>query len=179
MRPSLPPVPHPRTGTDACDGCGSCIDRRRFLATGVGSAALVALASLLPAPLRGAPVREVAARRRGAELRYPLPPADDVQVDRDNEVILVRHAGVVAAFALSCPHQRSMLRWREGDAIFQCTKHHSEYSPVGVYQKGRATRNMDRLALRLEADEVIVDPDTRFESDQDPAGWEAAHLEVA
>jgi nitrite reductase/ring-hydroxylating ferredoxin subunit len=163
---------------EQCDGCGSCVGRREFLRTGLGAAAVAALAALLPTGAEATPVRWTRASTRGGELRYPLPATDGVDVDRSNELILVRHEGVVTAFALSCPHQRSMLRWREGDGIFQSTKHHSEYGPLGVYQKGRATRNMDRLLIRREGDELVVDPSTKYQSDEDPQGWASAALKV-
>jgi nitrite reductase/ring-hydroxylating ferredoxin subunit len=163
---------------DDCTGCGSCVGRRDFLRTGLGAAAVAALAALLPTDAGAAPVRWTRSLGRGGELRYAVPTADGVDIDRSNELILVRHAGVVTAFALSCPHQRSMLRWREGDGIFQCTKHHSEYDPMGVFQKGRATRNMDRLLIRREGDELVVDPSTIYQSDEDPQGWASAALKV-
>ena len=161
-----------------CTGCGSCVGRRDFLRTGLGAAAMAALAAFLPTRAEATPLRWTQALGRGGELRYPVPAADGVEVDRSNELILVRHQGVVTAFALSCPHQRSMLRWREGKEIFQCTKHHSEYDPMGVYQKGRATRNMDRLLVRLEGDEIVVDPSTTYHSDDDPQGWASAAVKV-
>jgi len=164
---------------DACAGCGSCPSRREFFRVGVGAAVVAAVAAVLPASAAGAtPIRWIRSVGSGGPLRYPVPGADGADVDRDHEVILVRYQGVVAAFALSCPHQRSMLRWREKDGIFQCTKHHSEYSPTGVYEKGRATRNMDRLGISLEGSEVVVDPDTVFHSDDDPAGWDAAVVQA-
>lgn len=163
---------------DACTGCGSCVGRRDFLRTGLGAAAVAALAALLPAGAEAAPVRWTRTLGSGGELRYPVPATDGVDVDRSNEVILVRHQGLVSAFALSCPHQRSMLRWREGDGIFQCTKHHSEYDPTGVFQKGRATRNMDRLLIRREGDELVVDPSTIYHSDEDAQGWASAAVKV-
>jgi nitrite reductase/ring-hydroxylating ferredoxin subunit len=159
---------------ESCDGCGSCgMDRRGFVALGLG---LVA-AAWLPSELRAASIDSIrAAATSGVadELRYPTPSSDGVQVDRDNEVILVRQGTTIAAFALSCPHQRSMLRWREKDGIFQCTKHHSQYLPTGEFQKGRATRNMDRLAIRVEGDEVVVNAGTIYHSDEDASGWDDA-----
>jgi len=38
----------------------------------------------------------------------------------------------------------------------------------------RATRNMDRLGIRLEGSEVVVDPTTVYHSDDDPGGWASA-----
>jgi nitrite reductase/ring-hydroxylating ferredoxin subunit len=160
------------SGSD-CESCGSCLDRRDFIAAGFGSALLITLAGALPSRAAAAPIRWIASLG-SAPLRYPLPAGDGVSVDREHEVILVRAGGVVSAFALSCPHQRSMLRWLDGDRIFQCTKHRSRYTPLGEYRDGRATRNMDRLSIRLDGAEVVVDPSTVFKSDKDPGGWAAA-----
>ena len=139
---------------------------------------MAALAAMIPGGASGLEVRAARGFLSEGVLRFPVPASDGVQIDAANEVILVRRSGTVSAFALSCPHQRSMLRWREADGIFQCSKHRSEYSPVGVYLKGRATRNMDRLAVRLEGGEIVVDPGTVYESDQDPQGWAAAVVTV-
>jgi Rieske Fe-S protein len=103
-----------------------------------------------------------------------VPAADGVQIDRDNEVILVRWQSAVYAFNLSCPHQNTALRWDGADARFQCPKHHSKYQPDGTFISGRATRNMDRFTLRLDANTIIVDVDAMHKSDEDQAGWSAA-----
>jgi nitrite reductase/ring-hydroxylating ferredoxin subunit len=108
------------------------------------------------------------------QVAYAVPDRDGVSVDRDNELILVREAGAVYAFALSCPHQRSMLKWQEKDNQFRCTKHGSKYEPSGEYVSGRATRGMDRYAVRVEAGQVVVDKSRKFLQDEDPAGWEGA-----
>ena len=36
---------------------------------------------------------------------------------------------------------------------------------------GRATRNMDRLAVRLDGTTLVVDVNRMLQSDKDPAGW--------
>lgn len=100
--------------------------------------------------------------------------ADGVSIDKANEVILVRHGGSVYAFALSCPHQNTALRWNADEGRFQCPKHKSRYQPDGTFISGRATRNMDRLPIRREGGNVVVDVDRMFESDKDEAGWKAA-----
>ncbi|MCJ7630021.1 MAG: Rieske (2Fe-2S) protein [Longimicrobiales bacterium] len=168
------PAPPP---DEPCEGCGSCLARREFLRVGVGAAAVAALAALFPG--QAAAVRWTEPTGTGPPLRYPVPQSDGVEIDKSGEVILVRQGITVFAFALSCPHERSMLRWREGDGIFRCSKHHSEYSSQGVFQKGRATRNMDRLAVRLEGNELVVDPDTVFLSDENPEGWASALVSLA
>ena len=48
------------------------------------------------------------------------------------------------------------------------------YQPDGVFISDRATRNMDRFAVRRDAGTIVVDVDKVFKSDQDAAGWAAA-----
>jgi nitrite reductase/ring-hydroxylating ferredoxin subunit len=112
------------------------------------------------------------------EVAYPLPEADGVSVDRDRELILARSAGAVYAFALSCPHQRSLLKWREKDGRFRCTKHGSQYEPDGEYVSGRATRGMDRYAVRIEEGQVFVDMSRKYLQDEDLQGWEGASARI-
>lgn len=149
------------------DDCKDC-SRRDFLKDGV-VAAFAAFGS----------VRLLeAAARAGTHVSYPIPAADGANIDRGNEVILVRWSNAVFAFALSCPHQRTALRWRENDARFQCPKHKSKYRPDGTFISGRATRGMDRYAIRREANMVTVDTSTLHKQDKNPAGWNAAFIRV-
>jgi len=150
------------------------VNRRDFFRVGLGAAALALLGTFVPGRADASLVGWTQATLRDGLLRFPIPAGDAVEVDRANEVIVVRSGTRLFAFALSCPHQRSMLRWREKDGIFQCTKHRSEYQPSGEYMKGRATRNMDRLAVSLEGGELVVDPSAVFHSDEDAAGWASA-----
>ncbi len=89
-------------------------------------------------------------------------------------MILVRWQGSVYAFALSCPHQHTALRWEEDDGRFQCPKHHSKYEPDGTFISGRATRGMDRYAVQVEQGQVSVDAGTLYRQDKDPEGWKSA-----
>jgi Rieske Fe-S protein len=116
--------------------------------------------------------------RAGDEHTYPIPAADGAVIDRDTEVILVRYQGKVFAFALSCPHQNTALKWLADEGRFQCPKHKSRYQPDGTFISGRATRGMDRFALRRDGDKVVVLLDTLFKQDKDPAGWAGADLTV-
>ena len=145
--------------------CAQCIlrDRRRFLFEAAG----LALAAL------GLPPR-VAQAHPADGPRYPVPATDGVQIDRDNQVILVRWQNAVYAFNLSCPHQNTALRWDGADARFQCPKHHSKYQPDGTFIEGRATRNMDRFTVRRDADMIVVDVDDMHKSDDNQATWASA-----
>jgi nitrite reductase/ring-hydroxylating ferredoxin subunit len=112
------------------------------------------------------------------EKRYPIPAADGVAVDKDNDVIIARVAGRVYAFALSCPHQHTALRWDDGDHEFRCPKHKSRYRPDGTFIEGRATRDMDRLAIRRDGAAIVVDVDTLYQQDENQAAWSGAFVAV-
>lgn len=163
-----------------CDGCGDLAGRRAFLRE-LGAAAAAALAAA-GVPWRTAAALPVLASRGAANGRqmvsYPIPAADGVEIDKKHEVILVRYAGAVYAFALSCPHQNTALRWNDGESRFQCPKHKSRYQPDGTFISGRATRNMDRLPIRRDGAQVVVDVGRVFESDQDKAGWSGAVVKL-
>ena len=145
----------------SCEGCGGRSGRREFLREFAGLALLIVV---------GRP------RPSSSEVEYPIPAADGALVDRENQVIVVRHAGECYAFALSCPHQNTALRWIAEDLRFQCPKHKSKYAPDGAYLSGRATRNMDRLPIRREGNRLLVNAERVYESDRDAAGWAAARV---
>ena len=171
------------SGSEQADGCGGCDlhgDRRHFIARTM--AAIAAASVLMPGVVRAEEltgfVMHHARRDAGGLARYPIPAADGATIDMEHEVIIVRTAGKVYAFALSCPHQRAMLRIKGGDTAFQCPKHKSEYRIDGAFIRGRATRNMDRLAIRKEGTELVVDIDSEIRSDDDAAAWAAAVVTV-
>lgn len=105
---------------------------------------------------------------------YPTPGEDGVTIDKDNEVVVARYQKAIYAFALSCPHQRTMLKWLGQEGRFQCTKHKSKYQPDGTFISGRATRNMDRHPIKIEGGNVVVDLETTIQSDKEQAAWDAA-----
>ena len=166
------------TRDEDCDGCPLVTDRREFL-RGASALALAALTFALPIRSASATVIRSALGNRKKLLSYPVPAADGVDIDRDNDIILVRYQGSVYAFALSCPHQNTALRWNDGNGRFQCPKHHSQYTPDGVFITGRATRNMDRLMIRRDAgNNIVVDPDTFYQSDENPNEWKSAFIKL-
>lgn len=115
---------------------------------------------------------------QGDERRFPIPAADSVNIDRSAQMIVVRDQGHAFVFALSCPHQNYALKWVDGDHRFHCTKHDSVYEEDGRHVSGRATRNMDRYAIRRDGDAIIVNIHKWFESDKDPNGWNGATITV-
>jgi len=175
---------------DACgDACSlhdalmtpGAIERRAFFrAAGLALASLGLLgAGAGNAEAQPARLYNEIVGRDGAiaeEKHYTVPAADGVSIDRDNSVIVARAAGKVYAFALSCPHRNTALRWNEGDHEFQCPKHHSRYTSDGTFIDGRATRNMDRLAVRRAGTDLIVDIDKVYQQDENPREWAAAFV---
>jgi nitrite reductase/ring-hydroxylating ferredoxin subunit len=154
----------PKLASSECGQCEFGDERRRFIGAALG----FAFAAALPARLAHA------LTSRGTEHRYPIPAGDSVAIDADNGVILVRWTGKVYALNLACPHQNTALRWQEDEHRFQCPKHKSRYQPDGTFIEGRATRSMDRLALRRDGEAVLVDLDKMFKQDEDQAGWTGA-----
>lgn len=149
-----------------CDDC-PIPGRRAFLRD---VSAWLAAAFITPLPLRFGRALAV----RDAFHTYAIPEADGATIDKDNQVILVRTENKAYAFNLSCPHQNTALRWHPEDNQFQCPKHHSRYQPDGVFISGRATRSMDRFALKKDGGTLVVDLDKLFRQDQDATDWEAA-----
>ena len=158
----------------SCGECGAA-GRRDFLIDAIRAGALV-LASLgLSTTADAMPVRFVNALSNAAsDKSYAIPTADGVQIDKENEVILSRVGKHVYAFALACPHQNTALRWEAGDNRFQCPKHKSRYTPEGVFIEGRATRSMDRYAVRLAGSAIVVDIDKIIQEDMEKAAWTQA-----
>ena len=170
-----------------CGGCAlhdafsapAAMERRHFF-----RAAGLALASLgiLGLDVRTAsamPVRALSALTGSGERndkRYPVPTADGVSIDKDNSVIIARAGGKIYAFSSGCPHQNTALRWEADDHQFMCPKHKSHYRDDGTFINGRATRDMDRLPIRREGAELVVDVDTVYQQDDNPKEWGAAYV---
>ena len=165
--------------------CGRCpvaeaVERRTFLqevatktigiliALGAGAAEAKAL------PVRFASAVLV----NGDEHGYPIPAADGAVIDREESVIIMRWQGVAYAFSLACPHQNTALKWEPENSRFQCPKHHSKYRPDGTFIEGRATRGMDRFAVRRDGDKLMVDLDKLYRQNEDAAEWKAAFVQL-
>ncbi len=168
-----------------CQACGVEQSRRTFLRDSAIAALVVSMGAIGVSARKAAAMNVdfVTGRRSAAggtqTVSYPLPTTDGAQIDHGNEVILVRWQNAIFAFNLSCPHQRTALRWDDADHRFQCPKHHSKYQPDGEFISGRATRNMDRFTIKRDATNmIIVDVDNMLRSDQDLAAWTAATLKV-
>jgi nitrite reductase/ring-hydroxylating ferredoxin subunit len=172
--------------------CGSCplvgpsderysAERRELLRAAAGVLASLGALALYGRDADAMPVRvlrALAARGGAHGVRYPMPAADGVSIDKDNSVIVARAGGKVYAFSLACPHQNTALRWEAGDHEFRCPKHKSRYREDGIFIDGRATRSMDRLAIHRDNDVLVVDVDQMFKQDENPAEWASAFVPV-
>lgn len=179
-----------RTGEgSACGGCSlhgapntsAAMERREFLRAGAVALASLGMLGLGARRAEAMPVNEVnalAARSgdRREEKRYPMPAKDGASIDRDNNVIVARAAGRIYAFSLGCPHQNTSLRWSADDNQFMCPKHKSHYRADGTFIDGRATRDMDRLAVRHDGQMLVVDVDVLYQQDLNTAQWTAAFI---
>jgi nitrite reductase/ring-hydroxylating ferredoxin subunit len=163
-----------------CAGCDNVLHRRGFIERAAVLAAAALLGVGVPRRLLAQMRPEVIAPigRRASVVDYSIPAADGVQIDRANEVILIRWRGTVVAFDLACPHQRAPLRWIAQDSRFECPKHHSHYTPDGSYISGRSTRAMDRLGISRSGAIVHVDLNVIYEQPRQPAAWKAAQITV-
>ena len=165
---------------DDCTGCPISTNRRAFVRdTALGVAGILATLSL-SSSAAALPVSMINALSRAADdVTYPIPAKDGVEIDKGNDVILVRWQNAVYAFNLSCPHQRTALRWNEASKQFQCPKHKSKYTPNGDFISGRATRGMDRLAIKRQGNSVVVNVDEMYQEDENEAQWKTAFVKLA
>jgi nitrite reductase/ring-hydroxylating ferredoxin subunit len=166
--------------SDACPGCGGDSSRRDFLRrvsavlAGVAGSLRIDADRLADVPLAFAAGRSI----RVDEAAYPIPAEDGATIDKAREVILVRHEKAVYAFSLSCPHQKTPLRWESEANQFRCPKHKSRFQPDGTFIDGRATRDMDRYAIRREGEEVRVSLDKLYRDDENREAWIAAVVKL-
>lgn len=169
------PVPAVNGGSDVCAACSASHSRRHFLRDATALAVAATGLGLNAKQLAALSVKHVRAPvQNGPELKYPLPADDGATIDKPNEVIVVRWQSTVYAFALSCPHQRTMLKWRANNNQFQCPKHKSKYQPDGTFISGRATRGMDRYPVRIAGSTVIVDRTAKILQDENEQAWNRA-----
>lgn len=171
------------TDDSGCTACPLDPDRRAFLRSAAAAVASLGLLGLLPRDAVAASLRAIGAlpaapRDRRDERRYPLPMVDGVSIDRENGVIVARAGNKVYAFSLACPHQNTALRWDADDREFRCPKHKSRYRDDGAFIDGRATRSMDRLAVRRDGMTLVVDIDALYQQDEQSKQWEAAVVVV-
>lgn len=164
----------------SCTSCpvGEAVQRREFLrdlvSHAVVAAGVIGLGSRSASAL---PVSFTNGTGSRTDTAYALPSADGVVVDKKESVIIARFENRAYAFSLACPHQNTALRWEAGAKRFQCPKHKSRYQPDGVFIDGRATRGLDRFAVKRDADKLMVNLDALYEEDKN-AEWKTAFVQL-
>jgi Rieske Fe-S protein len=170
----------------AGEDCASCplgeavaVARREFLRDAVARA-LVALGALSALSNRAAalPVAFATGTGSRADKAYALPAADGVLIDKDESVIVARFENRAYAFSLACPHQNTAIRWEADNHRFQCPKHKSRYRPDGSFIEGRATRGLDRFALRRDGAQLFVNLDALYREDKNATEWKTAFVDL-
>jgi len=135
--------------------------RRTFLQAACFTLSAAAL-GLNAADTSALPIEEGDGQQSGNEVRFPIPAADGVTIDRKVQVIIVRYQSRLYAFNLACPHENNVLKWLPKDGRFQCTKHDSQYNArrrlhkrPGNAQHGSARRAQGREYARRRVKQVL------------------------
>lgn len=162
-----------------CEAC-PIVERRRFLRdAGLTVGAIFAALGIGPSVASAAPIEFISALGGSRQDKsYPIPDKDGAQIDKSNDAILMRWQGKVYVYSLACPHQNTVIHWSDKDTQFECPKHHSRYLPDGEYVKdsGRATRGLDRFAIRRDGNTVVANLDKLYQQDEDTAQWNTAFI---
>lgn len=169
------------TTTHDCESCplGEAVERREFLRDAFART-LVALGALsvLSNRVAALPIAFTTGTGSRADKAYALPTTDGVFIDKDESVIIARFENRAFAFSLACPHQNTAIRWEADNHRFQCPKHKSRYRPDGSFIEGRATRGLDRFALRRDGQQLFVNLDALYREDKDAAEWKTAFVDL-
>lgn len=173
------PDVRPDRPADCTDDCAFESGRRAFLKEGLMAVAALTAIAGGAAPLEAMARTYATGRAAGDTLTYPVPTADGATIDAANKVVLVRFEGTIAAFALECPHKGTAVEWQPENARFFCPKHKSTFKPEGTLIQGKAARNMDRYAVKIDGGNVVVDRRTLIKSSGDPAAWDGAAAKIA
>lgn len=167
---------------DSNSGYTGCVlnDRREFVQKALqGVAALIGLSAVSGTSSFAQYVTAIPVAPGDLdEKKYPLPAADGVQIDAENDLIIARAGGSAFAFSIACPHQSTAVKWLDAEHIFQCPKHKSKFTPTGELISGKAERNLDRLPIKLDGTTLLVDTSREIRSDKDLEGWTAAAVRI-
>lgn len=151
-----------------CAGCAlQGASRREFLRDALAGALLAFV-----------PVSIVRGSGGRTDKAYPIPAADGASIDKEESVIVARFQDRMYAFSLACPHQNTAIRWEASERRFQCPKHHSRYRPDGTFIEGRATRGLDRFAVRRDGERLLVNLDELYRQDENANEWASAFVEL-
>jgi Rieske Fe-S protein len=120
--------------------------RRRVLGALIAAAAAVPLWRFLSAR----PAAEQAVLR----VERAQIPADGALVYRQSRVAVMRAGDEIYALSLTCTHLGCIVNVTPGGLVCPC--HGSTFDRRGEVLSGPATRRLDRFAVRVEGDHVVV-----------------------
>lgn len=161
-------------------GCGRLVDRRAFLSDAalIAVALLAGLGASTRAQAQSLGVLTAEPIATGG-LSYAIPPTDGAAVDVVNKVLIVRASNAADAFSLACPHRGALLVWHGDESRVYCPKHKARFTPDGTHDSGRASRSLDRHAIRREGARLVVDTSVRLRADLDTAAWNSASINLS
>lgn len=132
--------------------------RREFLLTGwkVGGAALIAAAGYTAYEA----LRPLATGASGAKLRLGSKKSFDKGTATyfpEGRLYVVNAKGDLFALSQKCPHLGCKVPFCESSGRFECPCHGSIFDLAGEYIEGPSPHGMDRYALTVKGDGVVVD----------------------
>jgi cytochrome b6-f complex iron-sulfur subunit len=80
-----------------------------------------------------------------------------VQYFLNGRFYITQHHGALRALYQRCPHLGCRVPFCESSTRFECPCHGSIYNVIGEYIGGPAPRGMDRFAISIHDDHVMVD----------------------
>lgn len=84
----------------------------------------------------------------------------DAALDTKGQYAELTNGAPFMALYQRCVHLGCRVPWCTTSQWFECPCHGSRYNQWGEYQFGPAPRGLDRFALRVEGDQVVVDTGT-------------------
>lgn len=136
------------------------ISRRSFLKWSIGGlAALAALETVGAAYFylqsQAAATEFIGAVRAGALSDFP--PGSITEFVSSGFYLIRTHDGGFLALCRRCPHLGCIVNWEHNANAFYCPCHASHFDSVGNFQTPPVSRSLDRFAVEIDGDEVIVD----------------------
>lgn len=161
--------------TAAAATAAASATRREFnLALAVGWGAIAAIGGIAGGALQSFMAPRVTKEppstfRAGKIGDYPVP---GVYTQWMGEGIWIVHltGGKVVAISTTCTHLGCIPNWLANDQKFKCPCHGSGFTVEGINFEGPAPRPLERYAIRLEGDVLIVDKSQKFR--QELGQWE-------
>lgn len=67
---------------------------------------------------------------------------------------LFKDKGDIKAFSPTCPHAACTVEWNDGASTWDCPCHGSRFEADGKLRKGPAHRDLERIEIAIENDEI-------------------------